>query len=123
MKISVQTLLYIHYPRAKWRIKLFFVPAIKKIPKGFFLLREIFIFHLIIYRINITKTLINRAYDISSTYIKLNIDDEFLLAFFQNNGHPLKFFINSCCAVVLQGEPVSFVDNFVLLGRAIRSLA
>ena len=38
------------------------------------------------------KTLIYRAYHISSSYINFNIEIEFLKTFFQNNGYPLNLF-------------------------------
>ena len=51
-----------------------------------------FSFDPIIYKINAVKTLIHRAYHISSSYINFNKEIEFLVHFFQNNGYPLKLF-------------------------------
>ena len=45
-----------------------------------------------IYKINAIKTLIYRAFHISSSYINFNNEIEFLKTFFQNNGYPLWLF-------------------------------
>ena len=51
-----------------------------------------FSFDPIIYKINAIKTLIHRAYHISSTYVNFNKEIYFLVNFFQSNGYPLKLF-------------------------------
>ena len=47
-----------------------------------------------IFKINSVKTLLNRAYNISSNYFNLNAEFQFLINFFHSNGYP-KFLIEN----------------------------
>jgi len=54
------------------------------------------------YKINAIKTLIYRAYHLSSSYLNFNKEIVFLREFFSNNGFPLNIFENHVC---------KFLDN------------
>ena len=47
-----------------------------------------------LFKVNAIKTLIHRAYRISSNYFKMNEEFDFLLKYFRNNGYP-SFLIHS----------------------------
>ena len=44
------------------------------------------------FKINAIKTLLHRAYNISSSYCNMHIEFEFLKTFFYNNGYPISLF-------------------------------
>ena len=43
-------------------------------------------FHRLFFKVNAIKTLIHRAFKISSNYFKMNEEIDFLLRYFRNNG-------------------------------------
>lgn len=61
-----------------------------------------FSFDLFRYKCNAVKTLLFRAFKISSTYNLMNIEFDFLKRFFLNNGYPLK---------LINNEIKLFLDN------------
>ena len=48
------------------------------------------------YKINNIKTLIHRAYNLSSSYLTFHQEIDFLRKFFTNNGYPVTLFEKTC---------------------------